>query len=169
MGEVGTLNVLEGEKNMEVRNFEPEDAEKLSQLIIQNLQQVLIQDYPNEAIEALTPFFTPEKLIKSSKQQFTLVGTLGNELVGIAFLDYDRVRGVFVDVAKHRRGIGKKLMGAIEVYAQEQHLKKIYLMAAISAFGFYKKLGYRVVKRFDRDLGGISIPEIQMEKVLATD
>ncbi len=27
-------------KNMEVRNFEPEDAEKLSQLIIQNLGMV---------------------------------------------------------------------------------------------------------------------------------
>ena len=33
--------------------FESEDAEILSQLIIQNLQQVLIQDYSNEAIKAL--------------------------------------------------------------------------------------------------------------------
>jgi N-acetylglutamate synthase-like GNAT family acetyltransferase len=154
---------------MEVRNFEPEDAEKLSQLIVQNLQQVLIEDYPNEAIEALMPFFTPEKLIEDSKHQFMLVGMLGNDVVGIASLDDDRVRNVFVDVARHRRGIGKKLMTAIEAYAQEQHLKKIYLMAAISARGFYEKLGYKIVKRFDRDLNGIPIPEIQMEKALVTD
>jgi N-acetylglutamate synthase-like GNAT family acetyltransferase len=154
---------------MEVRNFEPEDAEKLSQLIIQNLRQVLIQDYPNEAIEALMPFYTPEKIMESSKHQFTLVGMLGNDLVGSASLDYDRVRNVFVDVARHRRGIGKKLMAAIEAYAQEQHLKKIYLMSGLSAYGFYEKLGYKIVKRFDRDLNGIPIPEIQMEKALVTD
>ena len=151
---------------MLVRNFEPEDAEQLSKLIIQNLRQVLIQDYPNEAIEALMPFYTPEKLIESSNHQLTLVGTLGNDLVGTASLDYDRVRNVFVDTARHRRGIGKKLMVAIEAYAQKQHLKRIYLMSGISAYRFYEKLGYKVVKRFDRDLNGISIPEIQMEKVL---
>jgi GNAT superfamily N-acetyltransferase len=154
---------------MEVRNFEPEDAEKLSQLIVQNLQQVLIKDYPNEALEALIPFFAPEKLIEDSKHQFMLVGMVGNDLVGIASLDDDRVRNVFVDVARHRRGIGKKLMTAIEAYAQEQHLKKIYLMAAISACGFYEKLGYKIVKRFDRDLNGIPLPEVQMEKALVTD
>jgi N-acetylglutamate synthase-like GNAT family acetyltransferase len=154
---------------MEVRNFEPEDAEKLSQLIVQNLQLVLIKDYPTEAIEALMPFFTPEKLIEDAKHQFMLVSLLDNELVGIASLDDDRVRNVFVDVARHRRGIGKKLMTAIEAYAQEQQLKKIYLMAAISACGFYEKLGYKIVKRFDHDLNGIPIPEIQMEKVLVTD
>ncbi len=135
----------------------------------QNLRQVLIQDYPNEAIEALMPFFTPEKIIEGSKHQFTVVGTLGNDLVGMASLDNDRVRNVFVDVARHRRGIGKKLMVAIEAYAQEQHLKKIYLMSGISAYGFYEKLGYKIVKRFDRDLNGIPIPEIQMEKALVTD
>ncbi|MCL4299401.1 MAG: GNAT family N-acetyltransferase [Anaerolineae bacterium] len=154
---------------MEVRNFEPEDAEELSQLIVQNLQQVLIKDYSNEAIEALMPFFTPEKLIEDSKQQFMLVGLLDDELVGIAALDDDRVRNVFVDVARHRRGIGRKLMTVIEAFAQAQHLKKIYLMAALSACGFYEKLGYKIVKRFEHDLNGIAIPEIQMEKALVLD
>jgi hypothetical protein len=60
-------------------------------------------------------------------------------------------------------------MTALEAYAQEQHLKKLYLMAAISACGFYEKLGYRMVKHFERDLNGIPILEIQMEKALVTD
>ena len=154
---------------MEVRNFKPEDAEKSSQLIIQNLQRVLTQDYPNEAIEVLMPFFTPEELIEKSKHQYTIVGMLGNDLVGFATLDTDRVRGIFVDVARHGRGIGKKLMTELEAYAKEQRVKKIYLMSAISASGFYKKLGYRVVKHIDHDLGGMSIPELQMEKILLVD
>lgn len=154
---------------MEVRRFEPDDAEKISHLIVQNLQQVLIQDYPHEAIEVLMPFFTPEKLIEDSRQQFVLVGIVGHNLVGVASLDHDRVRNVFVDITRQRQGIGKKLMAAIEAYAQAQQLKKIYLMAATSARGFYEKLGYKIVKHIDRDLNGIPILEIQMEKVLVTD
>jgi N-acetylglutamate synthase-like GNAT family acetyltransferase len=154
---------------MEVRNFEPDDAEKISQLIVQNLRKVLIEVYPNEAIEALVPFFTPEKLIEDSKHQFMLVGLLEDELVGTASLANDRVRNVFVDTARHRSGLGKKLMTAIEAYARAQQLKKIYLIAAISACGFYEKLGYKIVKHIEHDLNGISIPEIQMEKVLVTD
>ncbi len=154
---------------MDVRNFKIEDAEKLSQLIIQNLRQVLIQDYPNEAIEALTPFYTPEKIVEWPKHQITLVGTLGNDLVGTASLDSDRVRNVFVDITKHRQGLGAKLMAAIESHAQAQHLKKIYLMAGVSAYGFYEKLGFKMVQRVERDLNGVPIPEIHMEKILVTD
>jgi N-acetylglutamate synthase-like GNAT family acetyltransferase len=154
---------------MIVRNFEPEDAEKLSQLIVQNLQQVLIQDYPTEAIQALMPFFTPEKLIEGSEHHLTLVATLENDLVGTVSLDYDQVRNVFVAVERHRRGIGKKLMAAIEASAQEQQRKKIYLMSGLSSSGFYEKLGDKIVKRFDRDLNGIPVPEIQMEKVLVPE
>ena len=154
---------------MEVRNFEPEDAEKLSQLILQNLRQVLIQDYPNEAIEALLPHYTSEKLIEDSKEQLALVGTLGRDLVGTASLAYDRVRNVFVDVARHRSGIGKQLMAAIEAAARRQQLPKIYLMSGLSATGFYEKLGYKVVERIERDLNGIPLPVIHMEKLLVTD
>lgn len=152
---------------MEVRQFEPEDAERLSELIARNFQQVLVQDYPIEAIETWVAVFTPERLIEESRRQFMVVGMVGNELVGLASLDGDRVRNVFVDVARHRTGIGKALMTAVEAHARERHVKTIYLMAAVSARGFYEKLGFRVVKRIDRDLNGIPVPEVRMEKTLA--
>ena len=60
-------------------------------------------------------------------------------------------------------------MAAIEAGAQQRHLKKVYLMSGLSACGFYERLGYEIVKRIDRDLNGIPLPVIQMEKVLVTD
>jgi GNAT superfamily N-acetyltransferase len=119
-------------------------------------------------MEALVPLFSPEKIIEASKRQVVLVGILEDALVGTATLDNDWVKNVFVDVARHRSGIGKKLMAAIEAYAQGQDLKKVYLMAAMPACGFYEKLGYTIVKRSERDLNGIVISEVQMEKVLPT-
>ena len=154
---------------MLVRSFESADAEKISQLIIQNLRQVNIQYYSKEVIGALVPFYTSEKIIERSNHQLTLVCALENDLVGTASLDFDRVRNVFVDLGRHRSGIGKKLMGAIETHAQEQHLKKMHLLSGLSACGFYEKLGYKVVKRFDNDLNGIPLPVIQMEKTLVMD
>ncbi|HNT77774.1 MAG TPA: GNAT family N-acetyltransferase [Anaerolineae bacterium] len=151
---------------MIIRSFEPEDAEGLSQLIIQNLRQVNSQDYSTEAIEALIPSYTPEKLIELAGQQLTLVSVMGDEVVGTATLDCDRVRNVFVEVALHQKGIGRELMLAIEDHARQRRFKKLFLLSGLSAQGFYQKLGYTIVKRFDNDLNGIPLPVVQMEKDL---
>lgn len=55
-------------------------------------------------------------------------------------------------------------MGVIEERAREKGQEKLYLMAGISAVGFYEKLGYKTVRRHVRELGNTSIVEIQMEK-----
>lgn len=161
--------MLQDEHSITVRIFVPEDAEELSQLIIQNLQQVLIQDYAPEAIEILMPSFTPEKLIADDARQFTLIATVGHDIVGTAALADDRVRSVFVDVASHGTGIGRQLMAALEMEARQRNLKSIYLMAGLSACGFYAKLGYETVERIDREINGIPLPVIRMEKELETN
>jgi N-acetylglutamate synthase-like GNAT family acetyltransferase len=154
---------------MLIRRFEPEDAEQLSQLIIQNLQQINIKDYPPEAIDKLAQFYTPARVIEDARHQLTIVGLVDDELVGTVSLDHERVRSVFVDVGKHRSGIGKELMAVIETYAKKQGLRKIFLLSGLSAYEFYKKLGYEIVKRFENDLDGIPLPVIQMEKELEVD
>jgi N-acetylglutamate synthase-like GNAT family acetyltransferase len=151
---------------MLIRKFEPKDAKNLSQLIIHNLQQVNIKDYPPEAIDKLAQSYTPARVIEDARHQLTIVGIVDDEVVGTASLDYERVRSVFVDVGKHRSGIGKELIAVIETYAQKQGLKKIFLLSGLSACEFYRKLGYKVVKRFENDLDGIPLPVIQMEKEL---
>jgi N-acetylglutamate synthase-like GNAT family acetyltransferase len=149
---------------MFVRKFAPQDAERLSQLILQNLRQVNILDYSREAIEALEPSCTPESLIESAKHQLTLVCIVDGEIAGTVSLDGERVRNVFVDLALHRRGIGKRLMLAIEDHAKRRRIKKVFLLSGLSAQGFYQKLGYTVVRRFDSDLDGIPLPVVHMEK-----
>lgn len=152
---------------MLLRQFTPEDADLLSRLIIRNLRRVNIRDYSAEAVEALVPFFTPERLIENSKHQYTIVCTRGAELVGTASLDGDRVRTVFVAVDMHGRGIGRTLMAEIETHARENGVSRLYLHAGLSAQGFYERLGYDVIQRVERELEGIPIPDIKMEKVLS--
>ncbi len=156
----------ESDQPMVVREFVSGDAEGLSRLIDENLRQVLIQDYPRKAIEALAISFTPEKLIEDAERQVTLVGTIGSDLVGTASLADDRIRSVFVDVTRHGAGIGRQLMADLESYARQRGLGRVYLMAGLSACGFYERLGYRSVERVEHEMDGNPVPVIHMEKEL---
>ncbi|MBK7091103.1 MAG: GNAT family N-acetyltransferase [bacterium] len=149
---------------MLVRKFLPSDAEALSQIFIQNLRQVNIRDYPSEAIEALVRLYTPEQIIERAGKWITLVCTDGQDVVGTASLDNDRVREVFVAVSQHRTGDWQATNACHRDDGQRAASRKLYLLAGISAEDFYKKLGYVVIKRFDNDLNGIPLRVIRMEK-----
>ena len=151
-----------------VRQSEPGDAGPVSQLILNNLYQVLINDYSSDVVETLAPFYTPEKIVERAEQQLSLVATEGGTVVGTASLDHDRVRNVFVDVDLHGQGVGRELMAALEADAQARGVAKLYLMSGISAYGFYARLGYTIVEHIVRDLNGVSIAEMRMEKQLGT-
>lgn len=152
-----------------VRQFVAEDAEGLSRLILRTLRTVNIQDYSSEAIEALAPSFTPEKLIAASKQVHMIVCLEGEDLVGTASLDGDRVRTVFVDVERQKGGIGRQLMVSLEITARGKNLDRVELYASLSAEGFYRQLGYARIERIDRKVGGFPVPVIKMAKGLAPD
>ena len=136
-------------------------------MIIRNLRFVIIQDYSTEDIESMVPSFAPEKIINKSRDHHMIVCLHGDDLVGTASLDGDKVRNVFVDTEMHKRGIGRFLMAAIEDYAHENGLKTTYLHSGLSAQGFYRKLGYETVERAEQELDGILIEMIKMEKDLS--
>lgn len=153
---------------IQVRRLTPQDAETLSRMIIQNLRQVTIHEYSEDAVDLLVAHFTPSKLLEDSASQFTLVGVLDGNLVGTASLRQDRVRSVFVDAARHRCGIGKTLMLSLEAEARRRAIPKLTLMSAPSACAFYQKLGYSEMERIDRDVDGIPLPVIRMDKTFAS-
>jgi GNAT superfamily N-acetyltransferase len=152
---------------MLIREFVPEDAEGVSRLILRNLREVNTRDYSLEAVEAMGPFYTPERIIERSMSNWTIVCVHEDRLVGKASLDGDRVRNVFVDVDMHGQGIGSRLMAEIESHAQANGLETLRLHASPSAEGFYRKLGYIPVERIERELDGIPAPVVRMEKGLS--
>lgn len=151
---------------MLIRRFTAEDAEQLSQLIKRTLRNVNSRDYSMDAIESLIPFFTPESLIQQASEQYMIVCIDEGELVGVASLDGDRVRTVFVDADRQRLGIGKLLMADIEARAIETHQTWLYLHAALSAENFYQALGYKSIGPIDRELNGFPVPEVETAKML---
>lgn len=149
-----------------IRVFAPPDAEPLSRIIVRNLELVNIQDYPSQTIQALAKLYTRERLIKEASYCHMVVCLDGTEVLGTAAVDGDRVRNVFVDIRRHREGMGRCLMAAIETYALEHGQARLYLHAVPSARGFYEKLGYEVMGRIERELAGFQLVELLMAKEL---
>lgn len=151
---------------IQFREFQAEDAEKLSRLVIRTLREVSSQEYSQGAIQALIPSFTPDKLLKKATSQYMIVCVDGEDLLGVASLDRDRVRNVFVSADMQRRGMGRTLMAKIESKARESGLGRIYLHSALSAQSFYEAMGFTAKAPIDRELNGFPLPEIEMEKHL---
>jgi GNAT superfamily N-acetyltransferase len=152
-----------------LREFEHRDAPELSSLIAETLRRVNIHDYPYEAIEQLVPAYKPANLVQRSKSQHMVVAETGGQIVGTASIDGERVRNVFVESSFQRKGVGRALMSEIEAYALSHGQARLFLFAALSAIGFYEKLGYVGKGHIQHDLGDVSIEELRMEKVLDQD
>ncbi len=103
----------------------------------------------------LNEYFKMVKLFcdKDEKQQIT-------GFMGIA---EDKLEMLFVDPAKHGKGIGKKLL----TYAiTKEKVKKVDVNEQNEqAVGFYKHMGFSVVSRSEVDAAGKNYPILSMELI----
>jgi N-acetylglutamate synthase-like GNAT family acetyltransferase len=136
---------------MHIQPFRSEQAEAVSCLIRRNLREVNSRDYSEKFIEDLVEYFSPETLQEKASEQYILVaidddgriiGTAALANFGTAEAPTYYAVSVFVLPEWHREGIGTRLMQAIEAQARALQAQRIAVRAAISAKGFYQKLGY---------------------------
>jgi GNAT superfamily N-acetyltransferase len=136
---------------MRIEPFQSVQAERVSAIIRRNLVEINSRDYSPELIQSLVAYYSPARILENSRSQHTLVAVQDGQVVGTGSLanfgsaeepDYYAVT-IFVLPEWHKRGIGARLMEAIERKAGELEADKITVRAAISAKGFYVRLGYR--------------------------
>ena len=69
------------------------------------------------------------------------------------------IRMIYVTPSYQRQGIGTAVINRIEKFAKTKGLKSVFIKALWPAVGFYKKLGYKKVKKDKKGL-------VRMEKKL---
>ena len=93
---------------------------------------------------------------------------INNMVVGIGrihFIDkLGQIRYMAVKNKFSRKGLGSKIILALEKIAVENNSKKIFLNSRENAIQFYEKNGYLKVKRVKSSFG--SIVHYRMEKIL---
>lgn len=77
------------------------------------------------------------------------------------------VRAVFVHPAFHGRGLGVRLLGAVEAAIAAAGRRRILVPAALNAVGFYQRLGYAANEMAVATLDGVDLRYRRMWKSAA--
>lgn len=132
-----------------VRKFQTEDADEVSALIIKTLRTSNIKDYSAEYIENDVKRFTPEDVIQRAGWTHFYVACDNDIIVGCGAIgpywgkeDESSLFNIFVLPEHQGKGIGRKIIEALEQDEFFLRAKRIEIPASITACEFYKKLGY---------------------------
>lgn len=132
-----------------VRRFREEDAQEVSNLMCRNFREVNIKDYGVETVEELCASHHAE-WVKETARDVHMYVALNEEKIAACgsissfngSLEESYLMTVFVLPQLHGLGIGRRI---IEVLEQDEYFlraKRIELAASITAYEFYRKLGY---------------------------
>lgn len=131
---------------MAIRRFRADDADNVSHIIRRCLLEVNIKDYPREVIESMYDYFSSRNLVKISTRRRTYVFVQEDEIQGTGSLRGNNVRSVFVNPDFHNLGIGRELMKHLEKLVKRSGYRTIELFSSVTAFEFYRKLGYKKIR-----------------------
>ncbi len=135
----------------------------LSQVIERCLREVNAHYYPPEIIERLLAVHSLGNLASFLSNKFTLVAKERGVIVGTGSLDGSEITTVFVSPSAHGRGIGRRIMLALEAEALQRGLAFVEIHATPNALKFYEELGYQHIEEVDRPGWGVSY---HMQKVV---
>lgn len=136
--------------NITIRPFRDADAGDISTIVCRNLREVNSKDYASDVIEDLVCRFTPDKIMRFSREREMFVAEADGRVVGTASLARDNrtqdekyvCLTVFVLPECHGAGIGKRLMERVEEAARSRGAKVLQVPASLTALPFYRKRGY---------------------------
>ncbi len=142
-----------------IRPIKTEDIIAVSEIICSTLRNVNKKDYTEEEIDRLVSIFQPEEIKKLIYKRFIFVAENEKEILGTASLGLFgkkednnwTVYTVFVKPKLHKLGIGKMLMDRVEDLARQKGVDKLTVPSSITAFSFYKKLGYEQVEYIENN------------------
>lgn len=129
-----------------IREATPEDAARISTIIIAALRETNALDYPAEVIAQVEQSFSPAAVLGYLVQRQVFVATLEDRLVATASLDRDTVRSVFVHPSSQGTGVGRQLMQRIEWVAVQGSVQLLRVPSSVTAQGFYSALGFVAVR-----------------------
>ena len=114
------------------------------------------------------------KSIESLKDEYEdssyhLIGVIDNKIIACGRLHFNnayeaQIRYMAIDAHYQRKGIGLKVIELLEAEAKKKQINKIVLNARNHVIEFYKKSGYKVLRKYEGSDTGI--PHTTMEKIL---
>ena len=81
--------------------------------------------------------------------------------------DPARVRAMYTNPAYARRGVGRLILSLCELAAATEGFQRLSLMSTLAGEPLYTACGFQPVERVTDDTGGVPVPLVRMEKLVA--
>lgn len=134
---------------MEIRRFQPSDADALSEMIDKTLHITNRKDYSAEILDEVAEKHSPEELLKKAERTHLYVAEEEGRIIGSGAIglyqdrpDESCMYTIYVDPEYQGKGIGRKIMEILEEDEYCLQSKRIIVPASITATEFYRSLGY---------------------------
>jgi len=153
---------------MQVRVFQPDDAEELVALFRDTVRRVNCRDYGPEQILAWAPdVMDVDRWRQRFLDHHTLVAVLPGQVAGFGNLaETGHVDCFYVHADHQGKGIGRALLTALEDHARQRQIARLFTEASITARPFFERLGFTIVQQQTVESRGVLFVNFQMEKWL---
>ena len=152
---------------LSVREARPDEILKILRVQADALRVLCAQDYSSEQIEVLVDRNISHSSCGGSRGETTFVAELEDVIVGVSSLLGRRISAVYVHPLYARRGIGSRLLGAVESLAIARSIRMLKVTASLTARPFYQAGGYQLLEESHIDTAaGVQIRCAEMIKQL---
>lgn len=133
---------------MKIRKFRPADLNRILQLFYNTVRTINIKDYSPKQIEAWAPKHPDSKRWYTSlSHNITYVAELDNRIVGFGDLTKEgHIDRLYTHKDMQGKGIGSRILYALEQEAKRLGIKDITTEASITAKPFFEHKGYEVLQ-----------------------
>jgi len=154
---------------MHVRRARAEDGHGIHVAHTAAIRETCRTHYEPAEIEVWAARTTPRNYDDDMAARDVVVGELDGRIVGFGVLDVHdaEVRAVYVHPAAGRRGVGRRLLDALEALARLRGLSRVCLDSSLNAVPFYAAAGWRREHDTTHTIAeGLAIPCVHMTKRL---
>ena len=127
-----------------VRKAKQEDKESIWNIHIQSIKGMCNNHYSQDELQTWIRLLKPERYEKSIESKTLFVAVDGDIIIGFGQLDQEnsRIEDLYVRPDFAKRGVGVKILLALENVAKELGLRLLHLNSTLNAITFYEKAGY---------------------------
>lgn len=136
-------------RNVTIRKFRTEDANRVSNIIRTNLVEANNKDYPEAALKLAYDQHTPKYVLTLSNNNKMYVAIEENVIVGTACIDHDVISNVYVDFQYDGKGIDEMLVNLLAEIADNFGLRPVKLITTTSLQRRYERIGFDLVEEVE--------------------
>ena len=154
-----------------IRRARQEDKEAIWRVHGEAIRGTCASPYSREVIEIWAGRLRPEKYAEAIDKNDFFVAEEDGRVVGFGELgpEAGAVQGLYVSPDVKGRGVGWRLLCALEERARAHGLKSLRLTSSLNAVAFYERAGFRAVEELTETIGpGVERASVRMFKELVS-